>query len=225
MASVYRCVWWCFAGLIGLIGVAAGVAASSFVTISVMFAMTALCLGTLSANLQTLGDDGRPSKPISVSAVVRHGCLAGLVLVSLFGLGSLIGVAVLPLAALLAVTCPAVIALVRGPLRNFRPPVEVRYDEPAPTRTVAAPAESPPAEVRAMTEAELCLGWRRSFVELQRIESPEARIRIVEFRRRVLDELERRNPCGFELWLASGARAASDPSRYVDRSDKKHRAQ
>jgi hypothetical protein len=30
-----------------------------------------------------------------------------------------------------------------------------------------------------------------------------------------LDELERRNPDGLMAWLASGARAAADPSRYV----------
>jgi len=34
-------------------------------------------------------------------------------------------------------------------------------------------------------------------------------------RQRMLDELERRDRAGFERWLSTGARAASDPSRYI----------
>lgn len=38
---------------------------------------------------------------------------------------------------------------------------------------------------------------------------------LAAFRRQVLDELERRNPSGFGQWMASGARAPSDPARYL----------
>jgi len=31
----------------------------------------------------------------------------------------------------------------------------------------------------------------------------------------LLDELERRDRAGFQRWLSTGARAASDPSRYI----------
>jgi hypothetical protein len=38
---------------------------------------------------------------------------------------------------------------------------------------------------------------------------------IVEARRDYIDELERRSPHGLMAWLASGARAAGDPSRFI----------
>ena len=72
--------------------------------------------------------------------------------------------------------------------------------------------------VEEMTDRELCLAWRRSYVELEHADSAETRASIARFRGWVLDELERRNPTGFDDWLASGARAPSDPARYVIRS-------
>jgi len=39
----------------------------------------------------------------------------------------------------------------------------------------------------------------------------------VEQRQLYLDEFERRNPTGLAEWLASGARAAGDPTRFIMR--------
>jgi hypothetical protein len=61
----------------------------------------------------------------------------------------------------------------------------------------------------------LCLAWRASFSALQRANSPVQRLRIVEERRAYLDEIEHRNARGMAAWLASGARAAGDPTRFV----------
>ena len=47
--------------------------------------------------------------------------------------------------------------------------------------------------------------------------SVESRLRVVAIRAIYLDELERRAGAGFQAWIGSGARAAGDPSRYVDR--------
>jgi hypothetical protein len=67
-----------------------------------------------------------------------------------------------------------------------------------------------------MDDAMLCLAWRVSFAALQRpVLPPSSRLRIVDRRRELLDELERRNPRGFQAWLASGARAAADPTKYI----------
>jgi hypothetical protein len=42
-----------------------------------------------------------------------------------------------------------------------------------------------------------------------------ARLRIVARRQTYLDELERRAPAQLGAWLAAGARAAGDPSKFI----------
>ncbi|MDN5798209.1 MAG: hypothetical protein L0H79_21020 [Intrasporangium sp.] len=67
-----------------------------------------------------------------------------------------------------------------------------------------------------LTDTQLCHEWRRSFTALQRAVGDPARLTaVIQTRARYLDELERRHPAAFLAWLAHGARAASDPSRYL----------
>lgn len=61
----------------------------------------------------------------------------------------------------------------------------------------------------------LCAAWRKSYVLLLRTSDKGARDKIVDFRRRLLDELEGRDREGFTRWMESGARAGSDPGRYL----------
>lgn len=77
----------------------------------------------------------------------------------------------------------------------------------------AEPVE--PAELVRSDTAEICWTWRRSYVELQQARQVDDRLRIVLLRQQCLDELSQRDPGGFHAWLSAGARAASDPSRYV----------
>jgi hypothetical protein len=74
------------------------------------------------------------------------------------------------------------------------------------------------AEARGLTLPELCWAWRASFTALDRAD-PRTEYRrwsaLVAVRRCYLDELARRDPAGFARWLYTGARPASDPSRYV----------
>jgi hypothetical protein len=215
--SAYRFLWWSIAVPIGSVGVTAAVVSSSIPTTVIIFAIMALCLGVLSANLQSLNSEGQPGGSISASTVSEHGCAAGFVVVAFYGLSSLIGVAVLPLAILLAVTCPPVATRWRA---RVAPQSSVESSsDPLPTPTPTTDH----APVRAMTDAELCMAWRHSFVELQRTDVVEAITAIAAFRQQLLDELERRNPDGFGVWLASGARAPSDPARYLlGRPEGKH---
>jgi hypothetical protein len=97
-----------------------------------------------------------------------------------------------------------------------------------PSRTTrAAPADagscSPPtvtaSEVTAtwvsgLTDSELCLCWRRSYVVLHEAMDPLQRAWVAAVRRHYLDEMERRDPDGLHRWLDAGARAAGDPGRY-----------
>jgi hypothetical protein len=67
----------------------------------------------------------------------------------------------------------------------------------------------------SMDDATVCFAWRASYLALPQPLPPCLRVRIVQRRQELLDELDRRNPHGFEAWLASGARAAGDPTRYI----------
>lgn len=70
------------------------------------------------------------------------------------------------------------------------------------------------ATVAALTDPDLCLAWRVSYVALQR-HTVRDRPTIVSFRAVVLDELQRRHPTEFHRWISAGARAASNPARYL----------
>ncbi len=66
----------------------------------------------------------------------------------------------------------------------------------------------------ARTDSDLCLAWRHSYLELQTA-APAGRLAISEQRRAYLDEMHHRNPQGVTKWLAEGARAASDPAKFL----------
>jgi hypothetical protein len=87
-------------------------------------------------------------------------------------------------------------------------PAPISWTEPSqPSGPHVAPA--------SLSDDALCLAWRASFSVLQRASSPAQRLWVVDQRRAYLDELESRNARGVAAWLASGARAAGDPSRFV----------
>ena len=78
-------------------------------------------------------------------------------------------------------------------------------------RSAAQPPQVVPGE---LSTPELCLAWRRYFVLLD-VPAGPGRCEIVRIWERLLDEIERRDRDGFIRWLETGARAGSDPSRYL----------
>lgn len=66
-----------------------------------------------------------------------------------------------------------------------------------------------------LSTPELCLAWRRTYFVLLDGTADVPREGVVALRERLLDEIERRDPAGFTRWLQTGARAGSDPSRYL----------
>jgi hypothetical protein len=88
----------------------------------------------------------------------------------------------------------------------------------APELAPAVVVSLPEVAAVDLPTGELCVAWRRSYLELQRTVDEPARQRLVRLRREYLDELERRDRAGFARWLASGARAGSDPQRYLTAS-------
>jgi hypothetical protein len=109
-------------------------------------------------------------------------------------------------------------------------------DDPAPTTghlPVGTPPEVPPEpsprpapvieDVEALDDAALCLAWRRSFLMLEGARNGQDRMALVEQRQRYLDELQRRWPSGVAAWLASGARASSNPMPFLGDGSREER--
>ena len=74
------------------------------------------------------------------------------------------------------------------------------------------------ADVQALTDAQLSLEWRRSCIELLRLQptrDTRRQVKLVERRQAFLDEFEQRSPAGFARWLATGAQPGSDPLRIL----------
>lgn len=84
--------------------------------------------------------------------------------------------------------------------------------EVPPVRFLVVP---PPLVAADLATDELCVAWRRSYLELLRAVDEPTRQRVVVQRQEYLDELERRDSLGFARWLDSGARAGSDPRRFL----------
>jgi hypothetical protein len=168
----------------------------------------------------------RVHAPSPVPVPVRRDLLVGaavgvpltlLVLVGLVGLGGTGGAV---LVGLLLVTSPPATRLLGSRLAGQQhapaadPPGAEDTTVPPP---VAAPRRvtCPPAD--GLTTAELCQAWRVSFTALDTLDRPEERAQVVQRRQEYLDALERRDPSGFARWIGLGARAASDPGRYLAR--------
>lgn len=80
------------------------------------------------------------------------------------------------------------------------------------------PTPTGPARVTAgpVSTAELCVTWRRTYwVLLDLPPTGPERDLVIDARRRLLNELERRDPVGFARWMQTEPRACSDPGRYL----------
>jgi hypothetical protein len=77
--------------------------------------------------------------------------------------------------------------------------------------------DTSPAPVGLLSPAVLGMEWRRTKAALATRLSPTARQRVVQRRADVLDEIERRDPAGFERWLSAGAAHDVDPMEFLER--------
>lgn len=76
----------------------------------------------------------------------------------------------------------------------------------------------PPVPLDRLTNRELCLAWRRSFLALLEARTPTQRERVVALRQGYLDEMESRDPAALEAWLASAPRVVPTVSSSVTKA-------
>jgi len=155
-----------------------------------------------------------PRRIAGVTAVLTY-----LTVPVLAGTAALLGATAASTVAVLAVVLAAATLWARRTSHHRAPFIaDPAPQRPAPDSEHRSPtAGVAPDALSALSTPQLCLTWRSSYLRLHRATSCPAVAELVLLRQRVLDELERRDPAGFGRWLSTGARAASDPSRYVGR--------
>lgn len=165
--------------------------------------------------------------PLALDAPLRR-ALRSAVLCALSGLAVLglfvsIGVATNALMALLVAGSPPALERYRRYRRrwpaltggNPERPITAHGGSGTLGSTVPGfSSEASRRRMQAMTVEQLCRAWRDSYTALQGCRDAGGRVRLLDARQQYLDEMERRDPAAFELWLSTGARAAGDPSKY-----------
>jgi hypothetical protein len=229
--KAYRVVWLLFCGSIGALGVV--VASTWSLATVVLLVVFAALTGGVAATV-VLENPGTANLPARHRRriITTSATLSAAGTVAFVGLAAVLGalMAVL-LAALVVGGSPSVVGrcvrrLGEGSsdrLGGSTPePEQPDPDERSPRFETAPPGDEEldqrtlsPRAPELLDDEALCLAWRASFSALQRAGTPEQRLRIVDQRRSYLDEIERRAAGGLAAWLASGPRAAGDPSRFV----------
>jgi hypothetical protein len=205
---------WRGAALILLVaGSLAAVVAVPFTALIALAIASTMAIGITSRIVDEQRHTHRP--------VVHHLKVAapGLVIgPALGGVIGALGIDGLLLIAVLAATSPWVVGAAVRRYRKHHPEPEPE-PPPLPERIEERAVEARcPAEPADLPDEQLFNAWQLSYVLLQHARTTPDRIALVTIRQRYLDELERRNPDGFRLWMANGARAASNPRRYLSSS-------
>lgn len=235
----YRYVWLSVAGGLAAVGLIAALLAWPAVAV-LTFLLLATVVASATASMTSEQGQGLPWR-----SAVRTGASSAAVLVGAGGLIDLLGNWGVVLVLTTAAVCPRAVAwgirLTAAPREEGAAPatptsrvdawlsgaqVEPTGDPGTPTPGFPASVDRPwmVRPVAGMDDETLCLAWRSSYVALERSLSQARDLEIVQRRQELLDELERRSARGFSAWLASGPRAAGDPSRYLaDDSRARHR--
>jgi hypothetical protein len=227
--KAYRVLWLVLSSVLGVAG-AVMAFTWSLSNVALLVALAAL-MGGVVAMVVLANPDEPPRPTLERRRIIgRSAALSAAGTLSFIGLGTLLGT---PTAVLLAVIVVggspyAIQYSVRrlteqGHLdaASPKPHRPDRADRAAEPAVLPMTGTGPGSDMRphiapdALSDEALCLAWRASFSALHKAGSPAQRLRIVDERRAYLDEIERRTTNGMAAWLASGPRAAGDPSRFV----------
>jgi hypothetical protein len=141
----------------------------------------------------------RVSTPVRWSTMLRVLLgTAGLSL-ALMGLGQLAGGIGIGALVLVMLASPDMPALVRALLRAHGSAEQALRQPP----------------VGSLTTEQLCSAWRASFEAVSVSGDPARMALLSQLRRDYLDELERRDPDGFDLWMALYAHPGDDPRPHL----------
>jgi hypothetical protein len=213
--SVYRIIWWVMAVPLAAVGAAVAVVTVHVDELASAAFAAAVVGGGVSWGVAT-SRNSTVTLRSCLPAIARTAAAVGTILVSVVGLISLSGIAAVPLVLMMAVTARPVARWLHSwpPIAQVLGQQGSELGDPVVV-TVTGSSLSPPPSWEGLSDDALCRGWRTSFVVLQHTSSVTGRLRIARMRQRYLDEIERRDPQGFAQWFSSGARAGSDPSKFL----------
>jgi len=218
----YRDVWVTLTAVTATVGVCIAVLTWSLAGVIGAFIAGGVMGGAMTAALQ----------PENLPRPWRRACLgalaSGVAVVSVAGLVVVLRAGALLLLVAATLSAPPLVRILRERLAAKQPkPPAAQETQPAerplddldepdwPAPNAATVEMSLPMAPESLDDDALCWAWRRSYVVLQRTHTAATRLHVVQVRQAYLDELERRNAMGLSAWLASGARAAGNPSRFI----------
>jgi hypothetical protein len=150
-----------------------------------------------------------------VPASYRSGIVAGTLSTCALGLLGA-GPAGVAWAALWGTTAIPVRTLWRRLRPRKSPDPRRPVHDPWNGRLVVMP--SPSSSQRDMEDLDLgtlCSLWQHSYFQLLDAEPERMVVALVDYRQRILDELDHRSPQGLSRWLASAPRASGNPLPYL----------
>jgi hypothetical protein len=171
----------------------------------------------------------RPRDPTAPDGAWHRGLLRPAVIsasavVACWAVARLAPSVALLLLTLAVVSSPVVVRLLRrmtghGPVQRERVVVRPAGAAPRVVRQAAdGPAPTMPQErprPQDLDDQTLCRLWRQSFWELTSQSTPTDYLRVVAWRQRCLDEIERRDAQALHAWFESGARASGGPEKFL----------
>ncbi|MEU8223689.1 hypothetical protein [Kribbella sp. NPDC048915] len=190
MVERYRRAWQVTCGVVGVVGVVIG-----FVVLPMAAWGVFGLLAVVVALAMVVGDDPETGEGPSVGRSILVGVAAAVGVAAVLGFAAVLGAGALVLLLFLAAGAP---------------PAVRRY---ASLLGIGRQVEAP--VVAEVGTDRLCRDWLNSYDALRNADSELERLRIVADRQRCLDELERRDPEGFQAWLGSAAGPATDPRRFL----------
>lgn len=220
MAS-YTWIWSILWGACAMVAAVIGWRAVPPGTAVAMFVVGAICCAVATHAYLDWKGTSPPDVRDAVGKIALNGALGGGVAVATTAVASAIGGVVVPLVLVATLSSPWFIRTVRDRIKRLN-----ENSRPAPESVTPPPGDRwvrvsmlPPAAIEILSDHQLCKAWCASFAALDNATTMAARLELVALRQGYLDELERRHPSGLEAWLASGARAASSPTRFLSRDD------
>jgi hypothetical protein len=223
--AAYRSIWSICAGVVGCMGLALALVAVPVGAIAGLI-IFGLLVGS-AMTWATLED----AAATPMRRVFCGGAVSGGVMVAVGGLSAVLGIIGLLVVLVMCVTSPVFLAWLRRCLARGERPGSSRQEPAANTPRPSASAGTERKSVgRAATralfatdptvldDATLCAAWQMSNIVLEQPDATDLN-RLMEVRRQLLDELQRRHPATFASWLAAAPGATDDLTAYFTGHD------
>lgn len=214
---MYSAAWRLCCGTATVLGLGIALLVWPVAGVLVTFVLTTVLIGIGCYVLDERASLSRIPGRSARAVVWGRAAAGGLAAVAFGGLAEVSVALTFVLAAVGAATSPRVLRRLRSRSQPVGKPARQASvqgpDDAQELEIVARDVDE--ATVSSLSNAELCLAWRCSYVALLEASSVRRRAIVVASRQVYLDEMEQRDPAGLNAWLCSGARAASGPDRYL----------